>query len=120
MRLIDDEARDSLSVADTDQKHIWIVGGDGWAYDIGFGGLDHVLATERDVNILCWTLRSTRIPVDSVEVDSPRRDRPVRFGRRSDQRRKGSRVLAVDHLRQRLCCASRRHARPQQTLLAFH
>lgn len=29
----------------------WIVGGDGWAYDIGFGGLDHVLASGRDVNI---------------------------------------------------------------------
>lgn len=31
---------------------MWIVGGDGWAYDIGFGGLDHVLSTGRDVNIL--------------------------------------------------------------------
>jgi pyruvate-ferredoxin/flavodoxin oxidoreductase len=31
---------------------IWIVGGDGWAYDIGFGGLDHVMATGRDINIL--------------------------------------------------------------------
>ncbi|HLE38775.1 MAG TPA: pyruvate:ferredoxin (flavodoxin) oxidoreductase [Acidimicrobiia bacterium] len=33
-------------------KSVWIVGGDGWAYDIGFGGLDHVLAAGRDVNIL--------------------------------------------------------------------
>ena len=31
---------------------MWIVGGDGWAYDIGFGGLDHVLASGRDVNVL--------------------------------------------------------------------
>ena len=31
---------------------VWIVGGDGWAYDIGFGGLDHVLATGRDINVL--------------------------------------------------------------------
>ena len=31
---------------------VWIVGGDGWAYDIGFGGLDHVLASGRDVNML--------------------------------------------------------------------
>jgi pyruvate-ferredoxin/flavodoxin oxidoreductase len=31
---------------------VWIVGGDGWAYDIGFGGLDHVLAMNRDVNVL--------------------------------------------------------------------
>jgi pyruvate-ferredoxin/flavodoxin oxidoreductase len=34
------------------KKNVWIVGGDGWAYDIGFGGLDHVLATHRDVNVL--------------------------------------------------------------------
>ncbi len=33
-------------------KQVWIVGGDGWAYDIGFGGLDHVLSTGRNVNIL--------------------------------------------------------------------
>ena len=34
------------------KKSVWIVGGDGWAYDIGFGGLDHVIAMNRDVNIL--------------------------------------------------------------------
>ena len=34
------------------QKSVWIVGGDGWAYDIGFGGLDHVLASGRNVNVL--------------------------------------------------------------------
>ena len=34
------------------RKSVWAVGGDGWAYDIGFGGLDHVLATGRDVNVL--------------------------------------------------------------------
>jgi len=34
------------------RKSVWIVGGDGWAYDIGFGGLDHVLACGRDVNVL--------------------------------------------------------------------
>jgi pyruvate-ferredoxin/flavodoxin oxidoreductase len=34
------------------RKSVWIMGGDGWAYDIGFGGLDHVLATGRDVNLL--------------------------------------------------------------------
>jgi pyruvate-ferredoxin/flavodoxin oxidoreductase len=33
-------------------KSVWMVGGDGWAYDIGFGGLDHVLSTGRDVNLL--------------------------------------------------------------------
>jgi pyruvate-ferredoxin/flavodoxin oxidoreductase len=34
------------------RKSVWIVGGDGWAYDIGFGGLDHVLASPFDVNVL--------------------------------------------------------------------
>ena len=34
------------------RRSVWIVGGDGWAYDIGYGGLDHVLAQDRDVNVL--------------------------------------------------------------------
>jgi pyruvate-ferredoxin/flavodoxin oxidoreductase len=34
------------------KKSVWIIGGDGWAYDIGYGGLDHVIAAGRDVNIL--------------------------------------------------------------------
>ncbi len=47
------EARDLLSLADAlVKKSVWIIGGDGWAYDIGFGGLDHVLASGRNVNVL--------------------------------------------------------------------
>jgi pyruvate-ferredoxin/flavodoxin oxidoreductase len=47
------EARQLLSVADMlVKKSVWIVGGDGWAYDIGYGGLDHVLASGRNVNVL--------------------------------------------------------------------
>ncbi|MBW6477212.1 MAG: pyruvate:ferredoxin (flavodoxin) oxidoreductase [Chromatiales bacterium] len=47
------EARQLLEIADMlTKKSVWIVGGDGWAYDIGFGGLDHVLASGRNVNIL--------------------------------------------------------------------
>ena len=47
------EARSLLAVADAFvRKGVWIVGGDGWAYDIGFGGLDHVLASGRNVNVL--------------------------------------------------------------------
>ncbi|MCP5160923.1 MAG: pyruvate:ferredoxin (flavodoxin) oxidoreductase [Hahellaceae bacterium] len=42
-----------LQVADAlCRRSVWIIGGDGWAYDIGFGGLDHVLASGKDVNIL--------------------------------------------------------------------
>jgi pyruvate-ferredoxin/flavodoxin oxidoreductase len=49
----DPKARDLLSLADMlVRKSIWILGGDGWAYDIGYGGLDHVLATGRNVNLL--------------------------------------------------------------------
>ena len=49
----DHRAKDLLSLADTlVKKSVWIIGGDGWAYDIGYGGLDHVLASGRNVNIL--------------------------------------------------------------------
>ncbi|HSA86108.1 MAG TPA: pyruvate:ferredoxin (flavodoxin) oxidoreductase [Nitrospira sp.] len=47
------EARRLTTLADyLVRKSVWIVGGDGWAYDIGYGGLDHVLAMGQDVNIL--------------------------------------------------------------------
>jgi len=47
------EARQLASIAEyLAKKSVWIIGGDGWAYDIGFGGLDHVLASGRNVNIL--------------------------------------------------------------------
>ena len=47
------EAKDLLSVADAlVKKSVWIIGGDGWAYDIGYGGLDHVLASGHNVNVL--------------------------------------------------------------------
>jgi pyruvate-ferredoxin/flavodoxin oxidoreductase len=46
-------AKDLKAVADNLVKRsVWIVGGDGWAYDIGFGGVDHVIASGRNVNIL--------------------------------------------------------------------
>ncbi|HWQ93571.1 MAG TPA: pyruvate:ferredoxin (flavodoxin) oxidoreductase, partial [Clostridia bacterium] len=47
------DAKLLLSLADQlVRKSVWIIGGDGWAYDIGYGGLDHVLATGRDINVL--------------------------------------------------------------------
>jgi pyruvate-ferredoxin/flavodoxin oxidoreductase len=50
---LEPRARDLLKIADAlVNKSVWIVGGDGWAYDIGYGGLDHVLASGADVNIL--------------------------------------------------------------------
>ncbi len=47
------DAKQLLSLADMlVKKSVWIVGGDGWAYDIGYGGLDHVIASGRNVNLL--------------------------------------------------------------------
>jgi len=53
LKLDSEKAKDLMSVVNHLVRHsIWILGGDGWAYDIGSGGLDHVLASGRDVNIL--------------------------------------------------------------------
>ena len=50
-----DTVKDILSKKEyLSKKSIWIFGGDGWAYDIGFGGVDHVLATGEDVNIMVF------------------------------------------------------------------
>jgi pyruvate-ferredoxin/flavodoxin oxidoreductase len=47
------QAKNLAAIADSFvKKSVWIVGGDGWAYDIGYGGLDHVLSTRRNVNLL--------------------------------------------------------------------
>jgi pyruvate-ferredoxin/flavodoxin oxidoreductase len=47
------DAKNLMGLADTlVRKSVWILGGDGWAYDIGYGGLDHVIAQRRNVNIL--------------------------------------------------------------------
>jgi len=49
----DSESKNLLTIADyLVKKSVWILGGDGWAYDIGYGGLDHVLAAGRNVNVL--------------------------------------------------------------------
>ena len=51
--LQDDTASQLLQLAESlVKKSVWIVGGDGWAYDIGFGGLDHALASGENINIL--------------------------------------------------------------------
>jgi pyruvate-ferredoxin/flavodoxin oxidoreductase len=48
------EAKELHSVLDyLVKRSVWILGGDGWAYDIGYGGLDHVIASGKNVNILC-------------------------------------------------------------------
>lgn len=44
--------RKALNIQGQTDKIVWVIGGDGWAYDIGFGGLDHVLASQENINIL--------------------------------------------------------------------
>lgn len=52
-KLKEPEAKNLLAISDyLVKKSVWIIGGDGWAYDIGYGGLDHVIASGKNVNIL--------------------------------------------------------------------
>ena len=48
------------------KKSQWIFGGDGWAYDIGFGGVDHVLASGQDINVMVFDTEVYSIPVDRL------------------------------------------------------
>ncbi len=71
---------------------VWIVGGDGWAYDIGFGGLDHVMATGRDVNILVLDTEVYSNTGGQASKATPtRRGRQVR-GRGQVRREEGPRA----------------------------
>ena len=59
LRVSRGRGRRPLALADTlVRKSVWIVGGDGWGYDIGYGGLDHVLASGRNVKVLAARHRS--------------------------------------------------------------
>ena len=63
-------------------RSIWAVGGDGWAYDIGFGGLDHVLASGRKINVLVLDTESysntgssrpqSSLPLPMTTISAPR------------------------------------------------
>ena len=53
------------------KKSVWIFGGDGWAYDIGFGGLDHVLASGEDVNVMVFDLSLIHIWQTSTQTPQP-------------------------------------------------
>ena len=64
------------------KKSMWILGGDGWAYDIGFGGLDHVLASGEDVNVLVFDTEVYSNTGGQASKSTPMRRRgPVRCHR---------------------------------------
>ena len=73
------------------KKSVWIVGGDGWAYDIGYGGLDHVMASGRNVNILVLdTEVYSNTGGQALEGHAARGRGQVRDGRASRGRRRTS------------------------------
>ena len=78
-RLSSPEASSLYALADAlVKKSVWIMGGDGWAYDIGFGGLDHVIAMNQKVNILVLdTEVYSNTGGQQSEGDAPGRGGPV-------------------------------------------
>ncbi len=76
------EGKDLLSLADAlVKKAVWAFGGDGWAYDIGYGGLDHVVASRTNVNILVLDTEVYSDTGGQMSKSTPRGHRQVR-GRR--------------------------------------
>ncbi|HLJ61076.1 MAG TPA: pyruvate:ferredoxin (flavodoxin) oxidoreductase [bacterium] len=117
--LADPRARDLLSVVDyLIRRSVWIVGGDGWAYDIGYGGLDHVLASGRDVNVLVLDTEvysntggqaSKATPLGAVAKFAA-------AGKRTARKDLGLQAIAYGNV---YVAQVAMGANPQQTLLAF-
>ena len=70
------------------KRSVWIMGGDGWAYDIGYGGLDHVLASGRNVNVLVLDTQVYSNTGGQASKATPRGRGPLR-GRRQESRQEG-------------------------------
>ena len=112
-------ARDLLSIADhLIRRSIWTVGGDGWAYDIGFGGLDHVLASGRNVNVLV-------LDTEGYSNTGGQASKATPLGAIAKFAAAGKRTARKDLALQAIAYGSvyvaqvAMGANPQQTLLAF-
>ena len=119
LALDQERARDLLSVADhLVRRSIWLVGGDGWAYDIGYGGLDHVLASARDVNILV-------LDTEVYSNTGGQSSKATPLGAVAQFAAAGKRVARKDLALQTIAYGNvyvaqvAMGANPQQTLLAF-
>ena len=88
------------------KKSVWIVGGDGWAYDIGYGGLDHVLASGRNVNILVLDTEVYSNTGGQMSKSTPR-GAVAKFAAGGKPRRQERPGADGDELRQRLRGARR-------------
>ena len=115
----DPRALDLMSVVDhLIRRSIWLVGGDGWAYDIGYGGLDHVLASDRDVNVLV-------LDTEVYSNTGGQASKATPFGAVAKFAAAGKRVARKDLALQAIAYGNvyvaqvAMGANPQQTLLAF-
>jgi pyruvate-ferredoxin/flavodoxin oxidoreductase len=117
---IDDPlARELISVADSlVRRSVWIIGGDGWAYDIGFGGLDHVLTTNRDVNILVLDTGVYSNTGGQASKATPRAAAAKFAANGKDVRKKDLGMLAVSYGNVYVAQIAL-GANPNQTLRAF-
>ena len=92
------DAKQLLAVADLlVKKSIWIVGGDGWAYDIGYGGLDHVLASGRNVNVLVLDTEVYSNTGGQASKSTPRARRGEICRRRQARAKKDLGLIAMSY-----------------------
>ncbi|MEW4528384.1 MAG: pyruvate:ferredoxin (flavodoxin) oxidoreductase [Maioricimonas sp. JB045] len=115
-----DAARTLDSLADVFvPRSVWIVGGDGWAYDIGFGGVDHVLASGRNVNILVLDTEVYSNTGGQASKATPRAAIAKFASGGKNVRRKDLGMIAVDYGSVYVAQVAI-GAQPMQTIKAFH
>jgi pyruvate-ferredoxin/flavodoxin oxidoreductase len=113
-------ARDMLTIADVlVRKSVWIIGGDGWAYDIGFGGLDHVLASGQNVNILVLDTEVYSNTGGQASKSTPRGAVAKFAANGRATRKKDLGMLAIDYGNVYVAQIAV-GAQPLQTIRAFH
>ncbi|MEJ2515584.1 MAG: pyruvate:ferredoxin (flavodoxin) oxidoreductase [Gammaproteobacteria bacterium] len=118
-RIDDPLARELESVAEhLVRRSVWIVGGDGWAYDIGYGGLDHVLSQGRDVNILVMDTEVYSNTGGQVSKSTPRAAvaKFAASGKTTPKKDLAMQAVAYGDV---YVARVAMGANPQQTLLAF-
>lgn len=116
----DKDAETLREIADIFVKRsVWIVGGDGWAYDIGFGGLDHVLTTGRNVNILVLDTGVYSNTGGQMSKATPRAAVAKFAASGKPSRKKDLGMLAVSYGNAYVAQVAM-GANPAQTIRAFH